>query len=319
MSTMAEVDGPYDAPLSALIGDAFVRLDTRLREHAPTLATHTEAWMRALARGAPPPTYFTHPQAFPMLLLPWWLEGRIGGPRDLPFDGDLIYSTIAGYYAVRMVDELMDRDRPPDATAIPALICFQVEFQLALQRHFPADHPFWAAFTGGTFDSAEMASVDAGLTAIDRDRFVAISARKVAGARLPLQAVAHHRGRTDQIAPWSALVDLLGCWHQMANDIQGWHRDLASGRATYFLTEGAARTGNASAIPAWVVDEGLAWGIAQLDDWMDELIAAAERLECPPLAAYLAGRARTAADEWRALAPSLAAVQGIARSFGATD
>lgn len=306
----------YDPELRATIDQAIARALERL-EGAPALARETEAWMLSLTDGAPPATYFTHPQAFPMLLLPWWLEGSLAAERDPAFDADLVGSTIDGYYVVRMIDDLMDGDRPPSPAAIPSLIPFQTGFLFGYHRHFPPGDPFWEALIGGALASAEMAAADAGLRVVDRERFVAISARKVTGAKLPILAVCHRYGRLDLIEPWSSFIDRLGCWHQMTNDIHGWSRDLAHGRATYFLGEAAARAGGPRSIAEWVLTDGLAWGATQLDGWMSECAAAAEALDCPPLLAYLDDRRRGAAAEARALESSLAAMRRLADAFAA--
>ena len=315
MAEAPDIADHYEPLLRAHIEQAIARTHLRLAEAAPALARETEAWMLSLTDGAPPATYFTHPQAFPMLLLPWWLEGSLAAERDPAFDADLVGSTIDGYYVVRMIDDLMDGDRPPSPAAIPSLIPFQTGFLFGYHRHFPPGDPFWEALIGGALASAEMAAADAGLRVVDRERFVAISARKVTGAKLPILAVCHRYGRLDLIEPWSSFIDRLGCWHQMTNDMHGWSRDLAHGRSTYFLSEAAARAGGPSSAAEWVLTDGLAWGATQLDGWMAECVAAAGALDCPPLLAYLDARRRGAAAEAEALQSGLAAVRRLADAF----
>jgi hypothetical protein len=307
----------YDPELRAHIEAAMARAQARLAD-APALARETEAWMLSLTDGAPPATYFTHRAAFPMLLLPWWLEGSLTASRDPDFDADLVSSTIDGYYVVRMIDDLMDGDRPPMPGAIPSLIPFQAGFLFGYQRWFPPGDPFWAALLDGALTSAEMAAADAGLAMVDRERFLAVSGRKVTGAKLPILAICHRYGRLDLIDPWSSFIDCLGRWHQMSNDISGWSRDLAHGRATYFLSEAAGRGGGgAASVAEWVLTVGLAWGSTQLDGWMTECVEAAEALDCPALLAYLDDRRRAAAAEFAALESSLAAVRHVADAFAA--
>src|ERR671919_2765727 len=131
----------YPADLLDLVSRAFARIRRRLRDGAPTLSVHALGWMRSLAGTAPPQAYFTHPNAFPMLLLPWRLEESVRGLPDRAFHRDVVYSTLTGYYFVRMIDDLMDRDHPPGRAVLPALIFFHTEFQLAYHRHFPYGHP----------------------------------------------------------------------------------------------------------------------------------------------------------------------------------
>ena len=306
----------YPADLSALITRAYARMRRHLRAGAPTLAGHAEAWMRSLASdGAEPSTYFTHPKAFPMLLLPWWLEESIAGAHDLAFHGDVVYSTLNGYYFVRMIDDLMDREREPGSEVLPALIAFHTEFQRAYHRWFPANHPFWESFVAASLAAAETASKDAGLTEIDRAQFVATSARKTAGARIPIAAVCHRSQRPDLLGPWFALVDLLGRWHQLLNDIEGWSRDLDHERQTWFLSEGARRKDPEASISEWVVADGLAWGFGELDRWMRELLDAAGELDCPPLLAYLELRQNEFVNMRERLMPGLAALKDLAAAL----
>jgi hypothetical protein len=309
------VDSAYPPALSELIGRAHSRIRRGLKRGAPTLSVHALAWMRSLAGGAQPEAYFTHRNAFPMLLLPWWLEAGVRDAPDRAFHCDVVYSTLNGYYFVRMIDDLMDGERPPGPTAIPAMILFHTEFVRTYHRHFPHGHPFWDTLVGESVAAAETASSDAGMSHVDRAAFLATSARKIAGAKIPIAAVCHRYDRADLLGPWFELVDRLGRWHQMLNDIRGWSSDLERGRMTYFLTEAAARAGPSRSIAEWVIADGLAWGMAELDAWMDELMAAAAELESPPLVAYLDARRRSLVLEWEGLAASLPALARLAATL----
>jgi hypothetical protein len=278
----------YPAGLPPLVKSAYARLRRRLRTGAPALSVSALEWTRTLAGGSPPETYFTHPEAFPMLLLPWWLEEAIRGAPDEHFQSELVYSTMAGYYFVRMVDDLMDGERPPDAEVLPALSVFHAEFIRTYHGLFGSGDAFWDVLTASWLASAEMASRDALKGATTRAEFIKTSARKTVAARIPLAAVCHRYGRPALLEPWFRFVDLLGRWHQMLNDISGWQLDLEHGRRTYFLSR--APGGAPAAVGAWFVTDGLAGGFAELDGWMDECIAAASVLGSPPLMAYLASR-----------------------------
>lgn len=305
----------YPAELGDLVRRAVRRSQRRLRGEAPTLAGHALGWQRRLAGGAEPEVYFLVPEAFPMVLLPWWLESTIHGAPALGFQRDVVYSTVSGYYFVRMIDDLMDGERPAPAAVLPVLTFFHAEFQQTYYRYFPHGHSFWEACRSATLASAEMASRDAGLTVIDLARFVEISARKIAGVRIPIAAVCHRYERTDLLEPWFALVDVLGRWHQMLNDIRGWSRDLNAGRRTYFLSEASARVGSNGSIAEWVISEGLPWGAAQLDEWMAELLELADGLGSAQLTTYLEGRRRMLAVELAALEPGLAALRRLAAAM----
>jgi hypothetical protein len=306
---------PYPADLLDLVDRAFARIRRRLKAGTPTLSVLALGWMRSLAGTAPPQAYFTHPNAFPMLLLPWRLEESVRGLPDRAFHRDVVYSTLTGYYFVRMIDDLMDGDRPPGRTVLPALIFFHTEFQLAYHRHFPHGHRFWEALVNASFAAAETASRDAELPAIDRTEFLAISARKIAGAKVPIAAVCHRYDRVDLLEPWSAFVDVLGCWHQMFNDIFDWSRDLARGRTTYFLSEAGAHAGPDGSVAEWLIADGLDWGRAQLDEWMEQLLVAAGELGAPPLVAYLEERRRALEGEWQGMEASRVALRRMAAAM----
>jgi hypothetical protein len=47
-------------------------------------------WMIDLTDSGEPADYFLHPQAFPYLLLPWWIEKQLRGTHNEAFQGALI-------------------------------------------------------------------------------------------------------------------------------------------------------------------------------------------------------------------------------------
>ena len=230
-----------------------------------------------------------------MLLLPWWLEGAIRGAPDRRFQSELVYSTMSGYYFVRMVDDLMDGERQPDPEALPALFAFHTEFTRTYQGLFGAGDTFWEALSASWLASAEMASRDASMGAATRDTFIETSARKIVAARIPLAAVCHRHGRIELLDQWFDFVDRFGRWHQMLNDITGWQTDLEHGRQTYFLSAAPAR--DRATVGAWFVTEGLARGFEELDGWMAECTVAASDLGSPALIAYLVSRRNAIATQ----------------------
>jgi hypothetical protein len=304
---------PYPAPLQELTGAAVSRLSKRLRRNAPVLGKHADGWMRSLAGGAPAERYFLHPRAFPAVLLPWLLETTIRRRPLRSFQGDVVYSTIAGYYFVRITDDLMDGEAVPPHI-VPLLIVLHSEFEQTYQRYFPVGHPFWDALARAEYQAAETASKDAIQARITREHFLATSARKVAGAKIPLAAVCHRYDRPDLVAPWSAFVDLLGRWHQMLNDMLGWSRDLQRGTATYFLSEAAAR-GSEASISEWVISDGYEWGMNELEAWMSDLVGAARALGSPVLVTYLEGREGALQAAWDTLRMDMPSLQRLALSL----
>ena len=312
---MAEV---YDRDLELLTEDAIGSLRGRLRERGPVLARHFDVWAASLARGEPVLRYFTHLDAFPLLLLPWWLEEAARGSVDVRFHRDVVYSSVAGYYFVRVVDNLMDQ-RPPEPQVLPALLVLHAEFQYALHRYFAPDHPFWEDFWAASYEAAETAATDTLSAGIDRDVFLRVSSRKVAGAKIPLAAVCHHYDRQDLLTPWANFVDVLGRWHQMRNDVFDWRRDIERGTATYFLGEAERQAGADGSIAAWVLSDGLAWAISELDTWMDELLDLAAGLGSPPLLEYLRDRRGRLDEQWIVVRDSLAALDQLSATLSASQ
>lgn len=276
-----------DPHLSALVAAASRRLQAELEAQAPFMAQHVGAWMRDLSGTDEPADYFLHPVAFPMLSLPWWAEASLGGHPNQEFQADLIYSTINGYYHIRMVDNVMDGDATVEPLLLPALGFFHLRFHGAYQRHFVYPHPFWALFEQIWTNSAEATIHDRHLQALTLEQFETITAQKLCAAAIPVAAVCHRYGRADLIGPWSTLIDRLGRWHQLWNDLFTWRRDVAGGVATYFLAECDRRRQPDEPVGAWIVREGFAWGISVLEDWMAELQASAASLDSPALSAYL--------------------------------
>ncbi len=302
----------YNAQLSSLISTSLARLQNEMAGAAPIMARHVTRWMEHLAGSIPPEHYFKHPQAFPSLLLPWWLEKSLGEMPNLDFQADLVYSTINGYYAIRLADNLMDGHATVELQLLPALNFFQTQFQTAYQPYFVAAHPFWDFFRAAWFHSAEVTLQDALLTELDAVQFEQIAAQKTSAARIPLAAVCHHYRQLDRLEPWSRLVDLLGCWHQFLNDLFGWHRDHERGATTYFLSEAERRRRPDEPVLGWVAREGFDWGIVQAQGWMSALQALAQELGSPELVAYLETREEMLQRQATEVSAGLATLEKLA-------
>jgi hypothetical protein len=261
-----------------------------MTQAAPVMAQHISGWLHFLSGSTQPENYFKHPRAFPSLLLPWWLEKSLVVSHDLIFQAEVAYSTINGYYAIRLADNLMDGHATVELKLLPALNFFQTQFQAVYYHYFSADHPFWNFFKTTWFHSAEVTFRDAMLTNLDEFQFEQVAAQKTCAAKIPLAAVCYRYHRPDLIEPWSGWVDLFGCWHQLLNDCFGWHRDFACQTPTYFLAEAERRRMLNEPVAGWVAREGFAWAIEKSQGWMSALRARAAQLRSPELLTYLAGR-----------------------------
>jgi hypothetical protein len=277
----------YNAALDALITQAVERLQGELQRYTPFMAERVYQWMCGLAGDAQPAAYFQHPLAYPIFLLPYWLEKSLHGEVDEAFQGDLIYSSMNIYYFIRLMDNVMDDNAATERQLLPALGFFHTQWQSVYQRHFAVGHPFWTYFQRVWYEAGEITLRDAMLQDIDLDSFINTSGRKVYAARIPCAAVCHRYAQIDVLEVWTPLYERLERWHQMYNDVFGWVGDFQNRTPTYFLSE-VQRRKQATEMPAdWVAREGFAWASQLLGDWLAELQALATSLNSPELEAYL--------------------------------
>jgi len=313
------IDALYDPALSGFLAAAQSRLLATAARDAPFLAEQLTEWItRKLAPEGRPEDYYRKARAYPTLLFPWYVARALGGDgeADAAFHADLVYSSINGYYFIRLLDNVMDGEADMETALLPAAGVLHWEFQAAYRPYFAADHPFWS-FAGGAWAAAADAAVhDAVLEDIGEAEFLAICGHKSGAAKIPIAAVCHRYGRADLIPPWSRFLDRFGAWHQMVNDLFGWEKDSRLGHQTFVLCEADRRRRPGELVADWIAREGFEWGVEILTRWISELQAEAHGLECPPAVAYLKKReewlavqARNGREGLRALAQLLAAVR----------
>jgi hypothetical protein len=282
-----------------------------LAAYVPGLAPHAVKWIGSLSANGDH-DYFLHSQAFPMLLLPWWLETSLCGRPDHDFQAELVYASMSGYYFTRIIDDLMDRDRLPESPVLPALIYFHTEFERSYQGLFAHSDPFWDDFRRYSYEAADSASLDAALSSVTEKDFDDTSSRKVAGAKIAVAAVCHHHGRADVLPAWAEVVDGLGRWHQMLNDMVGWIGDFEHDQQTYFLSHARNRANTlAMSLPEWILRYGIDWGAERLEASMAAVRGTASRLDSPPLVSYLDQRQRQSDQQWAKLKVSLATLPAL--------
>lgn len=280
-----------DSQLAPLITSAAERIFTTLEQTSPILSRPLGEWMRALAGGHTPGAYFKHPLAFPTLLLPLWVEQSFGKTPNLELHGDIVYSSINGYYFIRMIDNVMDGEDTIEKKLLPALAFFHTEFQTAYQKYFPPTHPFWELYRKVWFGTAQAAVGDARLASIDLNAFETLAAQKVSAAMIPVAAMCHLNDRLDVLPDWLEFVNRIGKWHQMFNDLFDWHKDSSNGNVTFFLSEARRLKNESESETAWIIRAGFAHGCDQMRGWMFDAQDLADTLNCPPLVAYLEERA----------------------------
>ena len=304
-----------EAPLNHLLATALARLQAEMKQAAPFLAAQVSAWMRELACAPQPEDYFKNPIAFPLLLLPWWLEKTLHAEPALPFQSDLIYSTVNGYYYIRLLDNVMDGHATGELKLLPAAAFFHAQFQAAYQRYFDAAHPFWGHFTQVWFQAADVTAQDASLSQVSLEAFRRYASQKICAVKVPLAAVCYRYDRLDLLEPWSRFVEAFGAWHQMWNDLYDWSKDLRHGTRTYFLSEAERRKRPDESVAAWVVREGFDWGSAVLSDWMAEARARAAPLNSTALVEYLDQRGAMLRGQQTEVAEGLRRLAGLAAAM----
>lgn len=256
---------------------------------APQTLQTLRSWLASLFGPVAPDTVFTRADAFPLLLLPWWLESSVRQP-DVSLQRELATSSISGYLYIRLIDNLMDGDGPGDASMLPTLSLLHTQFTEPFRKWFGHPHPFWEEFQGIWFETAEVTVRDSMFDSIDRLQFETISARKTGAAKIPVAATAYTLDQSSLLPDWYRFIDRFGCWHQMVNDLFGFHKDLRFGNTTYLLSEGRREVGSGESIESWFYRKGFNWAVQQLDGWMDELRSIGAGIGSSDVLAYLDAR-----------------------------
>lgn len=281
----------YQPELVELIRSGVASALERMRASMPGIGEELAEWAARLTRGEGEPAfYFMHPEAFPLLFLPWQMEVAIQGKADRERQALYIEAAVHGYYFVRLIDNVMDHEEGPERRLLAAAGYFMHRFERACAVELPPGHPFWAEFEPLWFGGLESAIRDAGQSTVDEQGFLAVAARKVYAGRLPLASLAHIHNRPDAGLLWARLHDRLGAWHQLQNDLFDAARDEQRGIVTWVTSEAQRCRRSEETMLAWIAREGFAWGLGVLDGWMRELQKLAADLGSPDLLRYL---------EWR--------------------
>ena len=247
------------------------QLFEHLTQDMPLTAPHLRAWALDLAGSQEPAAYYLHPVAFPLMLLPWWLERQLKGSVDLSFQQDLVDSNASLYYYVRLVDNVMDGHATVEPKLLPAAGYFVNRFHNIYHRYFSLDHDFWNFFDQVWAGFCDVTAADGQLTDVDDTTFHNLIARKVSAAKISVAAVCHRYERSDLIQAWDQWIDTFGAWHLFREDLFDWQQDLQLGNATFLLSEARRQKRPSEPEASWIAREGLAWAIQKLNDWMRSL------------------------------------------------
>jgi hypothetical protein len=290
MARGAPVRGDPRALSHGYAREAVQRLRGTFRARAPSLAGELLAWLRELAGGRPAYHYFLTDAGYPILELPVVIAEGVAPARATAFERDLVYSTVCGYYCIRLVDDALDRDLELDAKHLLWGALLQSEFQNVYARHLPDRPAFWNFFSSTWFECLESTRVDARLADVDFATFSGICAKKTLAGKIPVRATLDYYGASRQNDAWLGLCDALARFVQMADDLMDWPSDLRQAAPSYFLAEARRRRRRRETTAQWVAREGLEWGAALCRDFLAELDARAQRMDSHPLALLLRRR-----------------------------
>lgn len=300
------------APVRRFVQAGVARIARELEVTAPHLGACLHAWMCELSPTGHAADFFEQPRMFPTLLLPWWLARTIGTKHDNAFDRDLVYSSMNGYYFIRLVDNVMDGHAHGEGKLLPATAFFHTEFVQTYEQYFAREHSFWDLFRKAWIRTNEAAVRGGFTTEFGIEEFKAIAAAKLAAAQIPIAATAYHFGRPDLIPCWLDFCDQLAQWFQMMDDVFDWRCDLRSGQTSYFLSEAQRRRNRGEVVEAWVVREGFDWGMEYLQVGLRQLRAASRALGSDDLEVFLVRRGERLDCDRKTLGKGLSALRHAA-------
>ena len=180
----------------------------------------------------------TSPLAFPSIPLLWW-TAETADFQDTEVLEDLSYGALAGYFAIRIQDDVLDGHSPT-----PPLLLANIlweEYHRVLRKHLGTSHVFWTLwedwyqrFCSTTLWEIRMhRGVRRPFTSTDLDRL----GEKFLPAAGPATAVAFLADRPELVRWIPEIVMQLGCGLQLINDHRGIEHDFATGNYTAVLTD----------------------------------------------------------------------------------
>jgi hypothetical protein len=252
----------FDPSLEQLVSTALQRFDAGLRAALPKTAPKL---LRSLHGVPTRPEQILSVVAFPHFVLPYWISpprARIG---DAGFQSDVLYSTISGYYSIRLSDNIADNDCPRELRRFtPCAAYFDSEFIRPYTKYFSTSHEFWNLFDRFWAQQAESSCADSLLKDVDESSFASLSSKKFTAAKIPVSAI-HFRYRElgDSLDRWLRFVDCLGDFAQFNNDFFDWNHDSKHKITTYLSSESKRRAPGEN-VTTWFLKEGFDWGVAEL-------------------------------------------------------
>lgn len=261
-----------DAVLRACLRVAADRFFDHLQQALPRAAPLLLRYLKRVPAGPQTVDICLAVRSFPAFSMPAWLLSEARQHDETGFLTDLGYSTLNGYYGVRLIDNIADGDGPPELKGLlPAAGYFFSEFEAPYRAYFGAEHPFWPVFRGALAEQADAAASEAHLGDITRALFLAVSAHKFAAAKGPLAAAAYRVGREAELGEWFGFIDLLGAHAQLINDLFDWHHDALTGTASFVQSEYHRQCPDGPELARWMVAGGFDWAVSELETLADAL------------------------------------------------
>jgi hypothetical protein len=268
-----------DSSLDGIVTLAAQRLSADLGRDLPSATPEIRRHLRRVP-SLTTPTASLVPQAFPVFGLPYWMTPGAARIDDGEFLADVTYSTFCGYYAIRLIDNMTDRDGPAKLSGLlPTVGYFHWSFLRSYLRYFPDGHEFWWEFHRIWSDQANCTAEDALAPDITEEIFYRVSARKFGASKIPLAAVALRNGIPMLLEAWYQFVDTLAAFSQFLNDFFDWRHDAQYGINTFLQSESRRRRRQGESHAEWFLREGFDWASDRLRAEMNSVVERGGRLE----------------------------------------
>jgi hypothetical protein len=283
-----------DPVLEEVVARAFRRFDANLSAALPRSASKLRGCLRRVPTC---PEHLFYPRNFP-LVLPYWLSPSDERVADVGFQTDVIYSSISGYYSIRLCDDIADNDGSAELRKLaPCALYFDNEAIRPYMNHFPAAHGFWNLLDTFLAQQAEASAADSLLDDVDEEAHLSLSSRKFTGTKIPVSAVGFRYSSPESaVEAWLRFVDCLGGFAQFHSDFFDWHHDAKHGITTYVSSE-ARRRAPGEGIASWFLREGFDWGAAELKLRFDNVMLHAQALGNQAILGWATARGRALEED----------------------
>ncbi len=315
--------------LRAALARAHAALDAAVDADLPSLGPAWRARSAALSPGGDRAAYFLDAAAFPTVQLGHWLAADT---IEDDVHESILGSNIAGYWAIRITDQVVDEGAPADRALVPLLGLLHSRFWEPHRRLLGPGSAFWAPARRWWHRAADAAVAEAQLAGAALDpgplcaRLWVLAPEKTGAVRIPLLALhllGSPPGTAAELPPaWAALVAATSRVHQLHNDWSDWRRDHARGPQTGAQAWARAEAGAAEPAAWWATTGAERMATTVLVPALDALDAAARAAAAPEALAWSAARRallRRQLDQLRRAQAALRALFGAAAPPASPD